>query len=169
LIDPEYVRRTFSLIIDQSPAELKDFLMYIAETYIGFTEVEFQLKERAFEGRIQIQQRRSSTISQASQPVRNNCILLMYKLKINFSILAFHEHDQSGNITFGQPSPRPSTPTMSATTAEETIDLQRWEMEIVKEPKYKIDFWNVHDEAMLTLAKTNNSMEANHNQFQVKK
>jgi hypothetical protein len=86
LIDPEYVRRTFSLIIDQSPAELKDFLMYFAETYIGFTEVELQLKERAFEGRIQIQQRRSSTISQANQPVRNNCILLMYKLKINFSI-----------------------------------------------------------------------------------
>lgn len=52
-------------------------------------------------------------------------------------------------------------------TNEETIPMRRWELDIVRPPMYDISFWNVHQEALNALARTNNSMEATHRQFQV--
>lgn len=53
------------------------------------------------------------------------------------------------------------------TSTEETISVRRWEMEIIRRPMYEIHFWNVHQEALHALARTNNSMEATHRHYQV--
>lgn len=165
LIHPTQVRRAFSLIIDVSPLNIQDFLMYFCEVYIGFTQIELQIGANAFAPGINIRHR-SSTINSAN----NSSLFFFFFNFIRIENFLAVDHDyanaQNQTVRFGLPSPQPSTPSMPTTTITEEV-VHRWEMDIAKPPQYQIDFWNVHWRAANAIARTNNSMEANHQQFQV--
>lgn len=61
LIHPSQVRRAFSLIIDAAPPNIQDFLMYFADVYIGFTDVELQIGANAFAPGVNMRHRRTTT------------------------------------------------------------------------------------------------------------
>lgn len=139
LIPVQHVRRAFSLIVSHAPDGLAAFFGYFARVYIGLDGYEVVMGADAFTP--DAERSRRSSISSA--------------LDHNYT---------SGTIQFGLPSPAPSTPTMSVTTESAT---PRWELPIVRHPRYAISFWNVHDRARSMVEKTNNAMEASHLQFSV--
>jgi hypothetical protein len=67
MVPAHQVRRAFALIKYYAPAVLEAFLMYFAEVYIGFTEVELQLGAAAFQPGTTITQRREETPIQQQQ------------------------------------------------------------------------------------------------------
>uniref|UniRef100_A0A914HZB6 MULE transposase domain-containing protein n=1 Tax=Globodera rostochiensis TaxID=31243 RepID=A0A914HZB6_GLORO len=154
LIPPEHVRRAFYLLVDQSPDGLQSFMAYFCRVYVGMTRLELNGGANAFGPAANQRGEASILFNNSGRSLVSNSTRHCDNLNV---------FDHSYSIQFGFPSPRPSTPSMPSFAT--TMEVLRWEIEVVRQPLYPIRFWNVHQQAASALARTNNALESSHLHF----
>ncbi|CAK5046031.1 unnamed protein product [Meloidogyne enterolobii] len=139
LIPIQHVRRSFCLLMEESPLGLEDYFAYFCSAYIGMTEFENQLGSSAFRPGIEME--RASHIGFARFG--------------SFASTSLSTNFEPASGIFGQTEANSS----GCKRRLSSIITPRWDLPIDYPAQFAVDFWNVHVQAMNDVFRTNNALD----------